>query len=148
MFHFRRALTGRAQEPPKSDTADLALRLKIGTFSSGNHWKIWKFSILLFWNKFPEKTKTFSKKLECIFLVGNTKIKTAKLPHIIVLPEADNKTNKIEGSGWETSWFWKICFRSVTTSYKELIWCTNYPVVHSFCKGWRFIWVLFLWECP
>ena len=37
--------------------------------------------------------------------------------------------------------FWKFCF-SLRTSYKELIWYTNYPNVHIriYCKCWSFIW--------
>ena len=40
--------------------------------------------------------------------------------------------------------FWKFCF-SLTTSYKELICCTNNPSVHicTFCKRWSFIWRCF-----
>ena len=40
-----------------------------------------------------------------------------------------------------TLFFWKSYF-SVRTSYKELIWCTNYPniYIHTFCKRWSFIW--------
>ena len=43
-----------------------------------------------------------------------------------------------------TSYFWKSCF-NLRTSYKELIWCSNYPNVHirNFCKRWSFIWWCF-----
>ena len=38
--------------------------------------------------------------------------------------------------------FQKVCFFSLSTFYKELIWCTNYPNVniHIFCKCLSFIW--------
>ena len=40
-----------------------------------------------------------------------------------------------------TFFFWKFHF-SLTTSYKELIWCTNNLNVYirTFCKRWSFIW--------
>ena len=40
--------------------------------------------------------------------------------------------------------FWKFCF-SLRTSYKEFIFCTNYPNVHihTFRKRWSFIWLCF-----
>ena len=43
-----------------------------------------------------------------------------------------------------TLFFWKFCFR-LRTSYKEFIWCTNYPNIHNrtFCKRWSFIWRCF-----
>ena len=44
-----------------------------------------------------------------------------------------------------TTWlFWKFIF-SLRASYKESIWFTNYPNVHSlnFCKHWSFIWLCF-----
>ena len=43
-----------------------------------------------------------------------------------------------------TLFFKKFCF-SLTTSYKELIWCTKYQNVdiHIFCKRWSFIWGCF-----
>ena len=43
-----------------------------------------------------------------------------------------------------TLFFRKFCF-SLRTSYKELIWCTNYPNAHirTFCKHWSFIWRCF-----
>ena len=43
-----------------------------------------------------------------------------------------------------TSFFWKFYF-SLRTSYKELIWCTNYPNIHisTFCELWSFIWRCF-----
>ena len=39
-----------------------------------------------------------------------------------------------------TLFFCRFCF-SLRISYKELIWCTNYPNVHIhiFCKRWSFI---------
>ena len=42
-----------------------------------------------------------------------------------------------------TLFFWKFLF-SLRTSYKELIWCANYPNVNirTFCKRW-----IFLWRC-
>ena len=41
-------------------------------------------------------------------------------------------------------YFWKFCF-SLRTSYKDLIWCTNYSNAHirTFCKRWSFIWRYF-----
>ena len=44
-----------------------------------------------------------------------------------------------------TVFFWKFCF-SLRTFFKELIWCTNYPNVHThaFRKRWSFIWQCFL----
>ena len=43
-----------------------------------------------------------------------------------------------------TNTFWKFCF-SLRTTYKKLIWCTNYPNVrfHTFRKYWSFIFFIF-----
>ena len=43
-----------------------------------------------------------------------------------------------------TLFFQKFCF-SLRTSYKELIWCTNYPNahIHTFRKHWSFVWQSF-----
>ena len=42
-----------------------------------------------------------------------------------------------------TLFFWRFCF-SLRISYKELIWCTNYPnfYIHVFRNCWTFIWSL------
>ena len=41
-----------------------------------------------------------------------------------------------------TLFFQKLCF-SLRTSYKKLIWCTNYVHIHTFWKGRSFIWGCF-----
>ena len=49
----------------------------------------------IFW-----KTKTFSKKLECCFLVESTKIENAAFQYKIALSDANVKTNKTGSSKW------------------------------------------------
>ena len=99
----------------------------------------------IFW-----KIKTFSKKLEYRFLVQSTKIESAIFPHKTSLSEVSVKTNSIGSAQWNgvlpgtTLFFCKICV-SLRISYKELIWCTNYPNfhIHTFRKRWSFIWESF-----
>ena len=105
------------------------------------------------------KTKFFSKKLEYHFLVKNTKIENATFPYKNALSEANVKiewwiqNEPITKNGVlpvTNLFFWKFSF-ILRTSYKELIWCTNYPnaYINIFCKGWSFTWgTLFPWEYP
>ena len=112
----------------------------MGMFSCNNHWKFWTFWILLLW-----------KKLEYRFLVESTKSEKATFPYKTALSEVNVKTNRMGSTKWTiimnrvlpvtTLFFWKFGF-SLTTSYKELLWCTKYPNahIHTFCKCWSFIW--------
>ena len=87
----------------------------------------------IFW-----KTKTLFKKLEYLFLVESTKIDNATFPYKTALSEANVKTNRMGSIKWtyhkerrfasNSFIFWKFCF-SLRTSYKELNWCTSYPIV-------------------
>ena len=110
-------------------------------------------SILLTLKQIFWKTKTFFKKLENPFLVESTKIKNVSFPYKTTVSEANVKTNWMESTKWtyhkERGFasnffiFWRFCF-SLRTSYKELIWCTNDPNVHThtFRKRWSFsLWV-------
>ena len=106
--------------------------------------------IEIFW-----KTKTFIKKVEYSFLVETTKIENTAFPFKIALSEANVKTNRMAMIKWtyHEAWsvasncflfFWKICF-SFSTSWKELMWCTNDPNVHIsiFRKRWSSILMCF-----
>ena len=97
--------------------------------------------------------KTFLKKLEYLSLVEKTKIENATFPYKIALSKAtDVKINRTGGTKWPITknralpyfifWFF---FFSLRTSYRELIWCKIYLIVHfhTFCKHWIFIWELF-----
>ena len=124
----------------------IALRLR------DQHAFMWHdFNILtltqIFW-----KTKTFLKKLEYSFLVESNKIENAIFLYKTALSSAIVKTNGIVTTKWNkngdllvtTLFFWKFSF-SIRTSYKELIWCSNYPNVHihTYRKRWSFIWGCF-----
>ena len=116
-----------------------------------NHWKFWNFSILSLWNKFSEKRKSFSTNWRIAFLVESTKIENGTFPCKTSLSEANIKTNIMGSAKWTYHKEWcfasnyfiifKIFF-SVRTSYKELIWCDNYPNdhIHTFLTRWSFIW--------
>ena len=105
----------------------------------------------IFW-----KRKTFFKKLEYCFLVESIKIENASFPHKTIIPKANVKTNRMMSTKStchkERSFaskyfiFLKFCF-SLRTSYKELIWYTNYPNahIHTFQKHWSFIWGYIKW---
>ena len=81
-------------------------------------------------------------------------IENALFPYKTVISEANVKANKMVSTNGPitksgvlqgiTLFSWKFCFR-LRTSYKEFIWCTNYPNVHNrtFCKRWSFIWRCF-----
>ena len=104
------------------------------------------------------KIEAFFKKTGVSFLVESTKIENASFPYKTAISEANGKKNKMVTTKWTTGqmdhkeqsfssnyflfflFFCKFCF-SLTTSYKELICCTNNPNVHicTFCKRWRFI---------
>ena len=96
----------------------------------------------IFW-----KTKTFFKKLENDFLVESTD--NALFPYKTVKSEANFKTNRMVSTKWNyhrernfaCNYFWNICF-IIRTSFKELIWCRNYPNVQidTFRRCGRFIW--------
>ena len=90
--------------------------------------------------KIFRKTKTFFKKLENRFLVEKTKTENATL----ILNKATKQKSVLRQIEWgvqyrsiiksgilpvSISYFWNFYF-SERTSYKELIWCTNYANVH------------------
>ena len=95
----------------------------------------------IFW-----RTKTFLKKLEYCFLVESANTENASFSYnAVILRQIDwrvrNGTITKNGVLPVTALFlWKFCF-SVKTSYKELIWCTNYLNIHihNFRKRWSFI---------
>ena len=72
-----------------------------------------------------QKTKTFSKKLECLSLVETTKIENTSFPFKTALSEANVKKNRMLTTKWAypssevlpvtALLFWKICF-SFSTS--------------------------------
>ena len=74
--------------------------------------------------------------------------------HTKLISEANVKTNRIVSTKWiyHKKWsfasnyfiFLKFHF-IIRTSYKDLIWCINYPNVHidTFRKRWSFIWGCF-----
>ena len=110
-----------------------------------------------FQNRFSGKRKPLSvKKLEYRFLVESTNIENdhvhTKLPNqkpILRQTEWWDQNGPITKNGVlsGTTFFRKFCF-SWRTSYKEMIWCTNYPNVHicTFCKRWSFFeGAFFLW---
>ena len=103
----------------------------------------------IFW-----KMKTFFEELDYRFLVESTKIENAIFPYKTALTEANVNTNGMGSIKWT---FYKersfsrnyfisriFCF-SLRTFFKDLIWCTNYPIVHihTFRKRWSFIWGCF-----
>ena len=103
----------------------------------------------IFW-----KTETFFKNS---FLVESTNIENASFPYKTAISEASVKTNRMVSTNLTYRKercvasnyfiFWKFC-SILSTSYKELIWCTNDPDIHirTFCKRWSFIWRAFsLW---
>ena len=104
---------------------------------------------LIFW-----KTKTFFKRLGYRFLAESTKIENASFPYKTAISEASVKRNRMVTTKWiyheERSFasnyfnFWKF-YTSLSTSYKELICCTNNTNAHicTFCKRWSFIWRCF-----
>ena len=104
----------------------------------------------IFW-----KTKTFFKKLKYSFLVESTKIGNASFPYKITISESNVKqilwgvqNGPITKNGVlpvTSSFFWRFCF-NLRISYKELIWCTNDPNVHTrtFWKHWNLIWWCFI----
>ena len=129
--------------------------LKDGMFWHDNHWKLWTISILSLWNKFSEKQKSFPQTRASFFLVESTKIEsttfTQKLPcqkpqlrQIEWGVVQSGRPKKMEFCQW-LLFFWKFCFRA-RISYKELIWCNNYPNIniHTFCKHCSFIWGCFV----
>ena len=97
------------------------------------------------------KTKTFFKKMECRFLVENTKIENVSFPYKTTILETNVKANTAVNTKWTNRkersfasnyfFFKKNCF-NLRTSYKELIWCTNNQnaYIRIFCKRWSFIW--------
>ena len=92
----------------------------------------------IFW-----KAKTFFKELEYRFLVEITKIENAMFLHKTAFSEANIKTNRMGSTKNRVLpvtalFFWKLCI-SIRTSYKRLIWWTNYPNVHIHSQ---FLWAL------
>ena len=122
-------------------------------FFCENHWKFWTFSILYKFETNFLKNANHFKKLEYYFLVESTKTDNTAFPYKTALSEATFKIKRMESTKWTynkwvlpvtTFFFWKFCF-SLRTSYKELIWCINYPNIriHTFRKRWSFIWECF-----
>ena len=120
-------------------------------FFCENHRKFGTFSILLLWNKFSGKTKTLFEKLEYRYLVEilSTKIESKSFLYKTASSKANVKANRMlstkctyrKGVFPVTNFFfWKFCF-GLSTSCKELIWCTDYPNVHThtFRKRWTFM---------
>ena len=109
------------------------------------------FQYFDFKTNFLKNENRFQKNLEYHLFVESTAIENATFPHKTALSEANVKANRMGITKWihlkEQSFartilfFWKFCF-SLRTSYKDLIWCTNYPNVHihTFCKRCSFIW--------
>ena len=64
------------------------------------------------------KTKTFSKKLECRFLIGSTKIENASFPCKTAILEANVKANRMMSTKW-------IC-------HKEWSFARNYFIFSKF----------------
>ena len=122
----------------------IALRLR------DRHVFMWTISILQLSNKFSGKRETFSKKLEYRFLVESPKIEThhfhTKLSYQkLMLRQIECWVQNgliITTSNYLI--FLNFCF-SLSTSQKELIWCTNdqNPHIPSFCKRWSLIWRCF-----
>ena len=83
----------------------------------------------IFW-----KTKAFFKKQGYRFLLKVLRLKTQHFH-----TKCMDKSEKNEVSSVTTLFFRTFCF-SLRTSYKELIWCTNYPNfhIHTFRKRWSF----------
>ena len=100
---------------------------------------------------FLKNENLFFKKLENSCEVENT-IESITYPYKTTLSEANVKTSRMgstngpitKNAALPVSIFW-IFFFSIRTSYKELIWSTNYPNVHihTFRKCWSFIWGCF-----
>ena len=96
-------------------------------------------------------TKTFFKKLEYRFLNERKRIENASFPYKTAMSEPTVKVNRMRSTKWtnhkERSFagnyfiFLKLFCFSLRTSYKELIWCTNYLNVniHTFRERWSFI---------
>ena len=69
----------------------------------------------VFQNKFSEKWKRFSKKLEYCFLVKSTAIENATFAYETDLSETDFRTNRIGSTKW--------------TYYKERSFASNYFIL-------------------
>ena len=77
------------------------------------------------------KTKTFSKKLECCFLVESTKIESATFPYKTALSEANVKTNRIGSTKWSYSNDRSFPIKYINFSEKILFHFKNSPI-----KSW------------
>ena len=77
------------------------------------------------------KTKTFSKKLECCFLVESTKIESATFPYKTSLSEANVKTNRIGSTKWSYSNDRSFPIKYFNFSEKILFHFKNSPI-----KSW------------
>ena len=86
--------------------------------------------------------------MEYRFLVQGTKIERLTFPHKAALFPILRQIEWVVQNGLITKngvlpettlIFWKFYFR-LKASYKELIWCNNYPDVHihTFRKHWSF----------
>ena len=107
-------------------------------------------TFLKVFNRFSEKRKPFSIKLEHLFLVESTKLKAhhfrIKRPYQKPLLKQiewwvqNGPITKNRAFPVTNLFFWKFCF-NWRTFYKELILCTNNPNAHirAFCKRWSFI---------
>ena len=100
------------------------------------------------------KNKNLFHKLEHLFFSWRYQDWKHNIYTKTALPEATVKTNRMGSTKWTskkngvlsvTTFFWKFCFRA-RISYKELIWCNNYPniYIHTFYKHWSFIWGCFV----
>ena len=77
------------------------------------------------------KTKNFSKKLECCFLVESTKIESATFPYKTALSEANVKTNRIGSTKWSYSNDRSFPIKYFNFSEKILFHFKNVPI-----KSW------------
>ena len=77
------------------------------------------------------KTKNFSKKLECCFLVESTKIESATFPYKTALSEANVKTNRIGSTKWSYSNDRSFPIKYFNFSEKILFHFKNFPI-----KSW------------
>ena len=112
-----------------------------------------RFQYFNFETNFPKNENLF-KKLKCRFLVESTKIANATFPYKTALSEANAKINRMWSTkrtyhkerSFASNYF--VFFENIVscssskTSYKALIWWTNYlnVPIHTFGKRWNFIW--------
>ena len=115
-----------------------------------SQWKFQMFSIPELWNKFSGKWNPNSKKWSTTFKLKPLRLKTHHFHWKLLCQKPMLRqiewrllNGPITKSGvlpGKSLFFWKT-FSSFRTSYKELLWCTNYPNVHIriFRKHWSLI---------